>query len=342
MVNNKPMNHPIKKSKYSCIFCDYSCDIKSDYNKHLMTKKHNTAVMASKNTNVDCFYCKCGKKYKHMSSLSKHKSKCSTYKDFFTNRESLMETPKIVVYSESNEKKDIQNEIITELIEQNHELKQLLLEERSIIDEERENMKTRFNENKIFYEEIKNIFQEQTEKIEKLSKQTTVINNNNFNLNIFLNEKCKNAMTLIDFVESLQIDTCNVEYTGKHGYVEGITKIFFDGLKQLDVYQRPIHCTDLKRETLYIKEEANWEKDNLEKTKFKKALGTVVKKNIQQIKKWQQENPNCNIMNSLEYELHLNIMRQSLGGGNQEKTDKNNNKIIRNIVKEVIIDKTKY
>lgn len=339
MINNQPM----KKAKYSCIFCDYFCDIKSDYNKHLMRKKHNQAVIVNKNTNADCFYCNCGKKYKHMSSLSKHKNKCFTYKDFFINQKIPIEAAiKMVPCSEFNEKKDIQSEIITDLMEQNQELKQLLLEERGIIDEERENMKTRFHENKVFYEEIKTIFQEQTEKIEKLAKQTTVINNNNFNLNIFLNEKCKNAMTLIDFVESLQIDTCNVEYTGKHGYVEGITKIFFDGLNQLDVYQRPIHCTDLKRETLYIKEEANWEKDNLEKTKLKKALGTVVKKNIQQIKKWQQENPNCNIMNSLEYELHLNIMRQSLGGGNQEKTDKNNNKIIRNIVKEVIIDKTKY
>ena len=333
-----------KDKKYSCTHCDYFCMALSDYNKHLQRKKHKLALLANKSHDDSSFSCQCGKKYKHMCSLSKHKSKCTIYKDFLK----IVETPTIEKPTQPqpsvhNEKLTLPNDVIVGLIEQNQELKNLLLEERVILNEEREYMKNKFIENKEFYEEIKNVFQEQTGKIEKLSKQTTVINNNNnFNLNIFLNEKCKNAMSLIEFIESLQIDTCNVEYTGKHGYVEGITKIFIDGLKQLDIYQRPIHCTDLKRETLYIKEEANWEKDNIEKSKFKCALGTVVRKNMQQIKKWQDENPRCNVINSFEYELHLNIMRQSLGGGNQEKTDRNNDKIIRNIVKEVVIDRTKH
>jgi hypothetical protein len=143
----------------------------------------------------------------------------------------------------------------------------------------------------------------------------------------------------MDFVNSLQVNTSDVEYTGRYGYVQGITKIFIDGLKQLDIYKRPIHCTDLKREILYIKEENSWEKDSNEKTRFKKALGTIVRKNVQQIAKWQDENPRSNILDSKEYFLHLNIMRQSLGGGDFEKTDRNNEKIIRNIAKEVLIDK---
>jgi hypothetical protein len=144
---------------------------------------------------------------------------------------------------------------------------------------------------------------------------------------------------MIDFVNSLQVDTCDVEYTGRYGYVEGITKIFIDGLKQLDIHKRPIHCTDLKRETLYIKEEKTWERDNNDKSKFKKAINAVVRKNMQQIVQWQEENPRCNILDSNEYVLHLNIMRQSLGGGNQEKAERNNIKIIKNIAKEVMINR---
>jgi len=214
------------------------------------------------------------------------------------------------------------NDLLLEFIRQNQELKNILLEER-------EESRIRFNE--------------QNAKIEELSKQNIVINHNNnnnhFNLNIFLNEKCKDAISIMDFVNSLDVNTCDVEYTGKYGYVEGITKIFIEGLKQLDVYKRPIHCTDLKRETLYIKEEDKWEKDTNEKSRLKKAIGTVVRKNVQKVKMWQDENPRCNILDSKEYMLHMSIMRQSLGGGNQEKTDRNNDKIIRNIAKEVFIDK---
>jgi hypothetical protein len=219
---------------------------------------------------------------------------------------------------------EIPKEMIIELIIQNKELKSMLLEEREERKEELEEMKTLFQEN---------------------LKQNIVINHtsnmqhNNFNLNFFLNEQCKDAISMMEFIESLQVNTTDVEYTGTHGYVEGITKIFMNGLKQLDVYKRPIHCTDLKRETLYIKEENSWEKDNPDKTKFKNAIKAVVRKNAMQVRKWQEENPRCNIMDSKEFLLHLDIMRQSLGGGNKEITDRNNEKIIKNIAKHVVIDK---
>jgi hypothetical protein len=203
-------------------------------------------------------------------------------------------------------------------------------------------------------QEFKNLLLEQTLKSHEISKQQIIVNNNNnitnitthnttnnFNLNLFLNEKCKDAISMMDFIDSLHLGTSDIEYTGRHGYVEGITKIFINGLKQLDIHKRPIHCTDLKREILYIKEEQSWEKDD-NKTKFKKAINAVVNKNIQQIKPWQDENPQCNILDTNEYILHLNIMRQSLGGGNSEVAEKNNDKIIKNIAKEVIIDKTNY
>jgi hypothetical protein len=346
---------------YNCILCNFKCSKLSNYNNHLLTKKHKKNILAVKtNIEVASHECICNRKYIHMSSLYKHRQKCKYYENFIKNinnintlNEQKMSEP--LEINENPEKKcdrtssiiidnqKFSKDIIVELIEQNNELRNLLLEERELIKskiiEEYEERKERKEER----EEILSFLQEQSIKIEQLAKQNTIINNNtnNFNLNIFLNEKCKNAITLLDFIETLQIDTTNVEYTGKFGYVEGITKIFIDGLKQLDIYKRPIHCTDLKRETLYIKEESSWEKDNQEKSKFKKALGKIVRKNMQLIQKWQEINPRCDIINSPEFELHLNIMKQSIGGGSFEKTERNNEKIIRNIVKHVLIDKTK-
>jgi hypothetical protein len=144
---------------------------------------------------------------------------------------------------------------------------------------------------------------------------------------------------MIDFINSLQVGTMDVEYTGRHGYVEGITKIFIDGLKQLDIYKRPIHCTDLKRETLYIKEDESWEKDNYTKAKFKKAIGAVVKKNMLQIKQWQEENPNSQDTTTKKHEQYMKIVSESMGGINIKEDEKIYNKIIKNVAKEVTIDK---
>lgn len=301
--------------KFICELCAFTCCKQSDYERHLSTRKH-------KKTHVDNilhienpYQCQCGKKYKQRFSLAKHRKKCSVYIDVMENIENI---EKIKAITETiMDGKNMKNYIV-KLIEQNNEFKNLLLEQSKQLTTQT-NMVIHNNNN------IQNIH--------------TTNNNNQFNLNFFLNEKCKDAINMMDFINSLEVSPSDAEYTGIHGYVEGITKIFMDGLKQMDIYKRPIHCTDLKRETLYIREENAWEKDNQEKTKFKKALNAVVRKNMMQIKQWQQENPNCEILDSNEYVLHLNIMRQSLGGGNLEKTERNNEKIMRNIAKHVLVDR---
>jgi len=283
------------------------------------------------------FRCICSKSYSHQSSMCKHKKLCKIYIDFENKKMAHEKSSELTTnpnskppqkpFQETMDKSS--NQLFMELIKQNH----IIIEQN---------------------QEFKNLLLEQTLKSHEISKQQIIVNNNNnitnitthnttnnFNLNLFLNEKCKDAISMMDFIDSLHLGTSDIEYTGRHGYVEGITKIFINGLKQLDIHKRPIHCTDLKREILYIKEEQSWEKDD-NKTKFKKAINAVVNKNIQQIKPWQDENPQCNILDTNEYILHLNIMRQSLGGGNSEVAEKNNDKIIKNIAKEVIIDKTNY
>ena len=312
------------EEKHKCEHCHFECVWKSDYNRHISTRKHKLAILDDTKNENNSYVCSCGKSYKHRGSMSKHKKICTIYLNTISCVENINETgitdSNITKCNQNDEKFSKVNPLLViEIMKQNN----MLLEQN---------------------QEFKNLIIEQNSKFLEL-KQNVVVNNttnNNFNLNVFLNEKCKDAISMIDFVNSLQVGTIDVEYTGIHGYVEGITKIFIDGLKQLDIYKRPIHCTDLKRETLYIKEDDIWEKDNQDKTKFKKAIKTVVKKNMLQIKRWQEENPRCNILDSNEYVLHLNIMRQSLGGGNQEKTDRNNEKIIKNIAKQVVVDRTMF
>ena len=142
-----------------------------------------------------------------------------------------------------------------------------------------------------------------------------------------------------DFIDSLEINTKSLERTGTHGYVHGISKIFMDGIRKLKVHERPIHCTDLKREVLYIKDNDTWTKDTEDNKQFKKALATVVHRNMIQIVKWEEENPETSNPESKTYEFYFEVVRQSLGGGDQDVTDRNNEKILKAIAQEVHIDK---
>jgi hypothetical protein len=214
---------------------------------------------------------------------------------------------------------------IMSLVEQNAELKNMFIQQNTEL------------------QEIKTILAEQPAQITNVNNIQNIQNNNkmvnNFNLMVFLQERCKDALNMSQFIDTLQINPQSVEYTGAHGYVNGITKIFMDGLNQLDIHERPIHCTDLKRETLYIKENDKWEKDTEEKTKFKHALATVVNRNVAQVSHWEKENPRSQIPETEEYEFYFDIVRQSLGGGNHDVTARNNDKILRAIAGKVYLDK---
>jgi hypothetical protein len=176
-----------------------------------------------------------------------------------------------------------------------------------------------------------------------MSKPQFVINNttnNQFNLQVFLNEQCKDALNIMDFVNSLQLQVKDFEATGRLGFVEGISRIIVNGLKQIDVHKRPIHCTDVKRETLYIKDQDLWEKANPDKNKLKRAVNIVAQKNLRQLPKWQEENPQCVDINAKENEEYLHLSLAALGGRTPEEDAKYMDKIVRNVLKEVVIDKS--
>jgi hypothetical protein len=163
--------------------------------------------------------------------------------------------------------------------------------------------------------------------------------NKTFNLQFFLNETCKDAMNIMDFVSQLQVNVKDVEETGRLGFTEGISNIFINGLKQMNVSDRPIHCSDSKRETLYIKNNNEWNKEGEDKSILTNAIKHVAHKNMKQISIWAKEHPNYNNPSSKENDKYLQIVSESVPGLTNEETNKKYNKIIKNIVKETIIDK---
>ena len=162
--------------------------------------------------------------------------------------------------------------------------------------------------------------------------------NNQFNLSMFLNEECKNAIDLKDFVNSINLTVEDLEETGRLGFIDGLTRIVVNELKKLDVTQRPIHCTDLKRETVYIKDQNQWNKENAEKEHMFTAVNRIVYKNIKMIPIWQQKYPQYNTIEE-QYQQYLKISLNSLGPYSDEDTKKQKEKIIRNILKEVLLDR---
>jgi hypothetical protein len=215
--------------------------------------------------------------------------------------------------------------MILELIKQNKELQNTLIEQSAAIMEQNTKL-------------VEITSKGQTNINNTNSNNTT--NNNQFNINFFLNEQCKNAINIVDFLNSLQVQIQDLEKTGKLGYVEGISSIFLKGLRELNVYQRPIHCTDLKRETVYVKDNDTWEKDNADKTKLKNAIKLIAKKNLKTLPKWQEENPDFITLDTKENDDYLKIALNSLGGQDEEENEKFTGKIIRNVLKDVVIDKT--
>jgi len=162
--------------------------------------------------------------------------------------------------------------------------------------------------------------------------------NKTFNLNMFLNETCKDAMNIMDFVNSIQLQLGDLEKVGELGFVEGISNIITTNLKALDVTQRPVHCTDKKREVMYIKDEDKWEKEDDQKIKLRKAIKRVATKNMCLLPKFKEAHPDCSKASSKYSDQYNKIVVESCGGSGDNDLEKEN-KIIKNIAKNVIIDK---
>jgi hypothetical protein len=310
---------PNEEKIYDCKTCIYTTINKSDYEKHCNTRKHKNALMddSDKKQNI-CNLC--NKYFSNASGLWKHRKKCTIIPEdkeqTQNNQESFMSM--------------VTSELFIEFIKQNKDIQNVILEQHKDLQN------TLIAQNTAHQKQILELSQKQSSIITTNSHNTT---NNQFNLNFFLNETCKDAMNITDFVNSLKLTTSDFENTGRLGYIEGISRIIINGLKDVDVEKRPIHCTDLKRETVYIKHDNTWEKEEPDKKKLKWAVNSVARLNLQQIDIWQEENPEYKISDSTKNYEYLKYCSAALGGQYKEEHEKFAEKIMKNVLKNVVIDK---
>jgi len=172
-----------------------------------------------------------------------------------------------------------------------------------------------------------------------IENQTNINNNQKFNLNFFLNEQCKDAINMSDFIENMELDIEDLTETGRLGYVGGISRILINKLQELDIYKRPLHCTDMKRETLYIRENDEWEKQVNPKDKMGKIIGQVANKNCRNIPRWTEEHPEYQVFDSPQNMEYMIMTQAVLGGFGEEENKQFKDKIIRGVIKEVMVNR---
>jgi hypothetical protein len=293
---------PKVAQKLLCEKCDYYTSKKSSYDKHILSAKHLNATNDDKNTTKSCE--KVAKNYPCLcgKKYSHHSSLWKHQKTCNRKKETDSETSLTLPQQPTNE-------LVMSLLNQNMELQKQIIE----------------------------LCKEKNTVINNTTNNTT--NNNNFNMNFFLNEQCKDALNIMDFINQLKLNTSDLDMVGRLGYSEGISKLFIRGLKELDVYKRPIHCSDLKREVLYVKDKDAWEKDNDDKNKMKTAIKYIAAKNFKQINEWKQENPESDDYDSQKHMDYHQIVIHSMGGSTKEEDEKYYNKIIKNVSKEIVINK---
>uniref|UniRef100_A0A6C0B6T7 C2H2-type domain-containing protein n=1 Tax=viral metagenome TaxID=1070528 RepID=A0A6C0B6T7_9ZZZZ len=298
-MSQKNPHSIIEKPRFYCHTCCYGTENKKDFTKHENTKKHVDKV-DQKLIKSQIAELK-NRQPLHVCSqcLKEYKDKSGLWRH---KKKCYVEPIPIVQNSM------VTNDMVLKLMEQNHDLQKQIFE----------------------------LAKNQTVTNNLNSNNTT---NNHFNLNVFLNETCKDALNITDFVNSLQLQVKDFETTGRLGYVEGISRIILHGLRQIDVHKRPLHCTDFKREIVYIKNNDMWEKDGPQKEGLQKAVNRVAQMNFNQLQKWQEENPDCARINTKENEEYIHLSLVALGGQTQEEDEKYMDKIVKNVLREVVIDK---
>jgi len=301
---------PKSSVKFECKCCDYATSKQSQYDRHLLTSKHKRLTYPNENGQKGTIHsCHCGKIYKHLSSLCKHRKSCDYNDNNNNNREPSITTQQNTVDNTS---------LIVELLKQNQEFKDLIVEERR---------------------EFQKIIIEMAGNAGNNTNCHNTNSNNKFNLNLFLNETCKDAIAMNDFIQNLEVTVEDFINTGDVGFVNGISKVMVERMREMDLHTRPMHCTDLKRETIYVKDAEKWEKDE-DKRVLRSAVKSVANKNYKQLQEWYDNSkPEVEQLGTEECENYFKYYKAALGGYGKDEDKKFEDKIMRNVMKEAIIDK---
>jgi len=293
---------PISSSKFYCKFCDYNTSKKSNYEEHLLTLKHKKSMIGNDNSSNSS----------HLNSNIEIKYFCNNCNKKYKDYSGLWRHKKKCNISKIE---DISHEELSD-----KELMMMIVKQNS---------------------QLLDVIKNGTHNT--ISSNNTNSNNNShnktFNLQFFLNETCKDAINISDFVSSIKPQLADLENTGRVGYVEGISNIILNNLNNLNNHERPLHCSDQKREVIYIKDNNEWIKENDDKPILTKAIKVIANENIKNISEWRKLNPDCTDSDSKKNHLYLKIVSNAMSGSSAEETNKNINKIISNVAKEVTIDK---
>jgi len=290
-------------NNFFCEVCDYTTERKSNFMNHINTAKHKFATNGNKikqklSNNFECEIC--NKVYKDRTGLWRHKKTCKLEENTETQIDINDKDQLILMLIKQN----------AELIREQGNIRQMIVEQQNVVLEIAKNG----------------------------THNTTNSHNKSFNLQFFLNETCKDAMNIMDFVDSIKLQLSDLERIGELGYVEGISNIITTNLNSLDITQRPIHCADKKREVLYIKDENKWEKEDDDKKKIRKVIKKVASKNYKLIPVFKEKHPDCSKASSPYSDQYNKIIVEAMGGSGDNDLEKEN-KIIKNITKVTTIDK---
>jgi hypothetical protein len=324
-IPKNPGDNPEKLLKFRCECCKYSTDSQKDYNKHKNTKKHaklmkdyiptgsthsDSLLLPVEETtcgnNIQVYTCKCGSSYKHAPSLARHRRSCQSIQ---TDNTSQLLTLTSIVTS-------MLNTIIPTLYAE-------MKKDNQIINFDGNNCQT------------KQIINQTNNTI----NNTQINDNKSFNLNLFLNDTCKNAINLTDFVNDIVVTIADLERTGEIGYAGGISALFIDRLNELDQEDRPMHCSDSKRHTLFVRSNNKWEREEIARQLLLKAIKELAAKSMKKIIDWKKLHPEHNDPESKQNDHYNQIMLNSMSGGTKEESEANYEKIFNNVVKNVVIDK---
>ena len=331
--------------KFVCEKCDFRCSKQSNFNTHLSTYKHQK-IMG--NNQSECqpsstisFICpNCNKKYSHLSGLSRHRKTCVSVKQHISEPvfNNLLETKPSDEFSPDENIKitstELQNiitdtqfckKMMVELIKTNNNLQEQILEMMK-------KSQTHIPESAI----VPATTVPSSIGVATNGNHNTINSNNNtFNMNMFLNEQCKDAMNMKDFVNSIQLNLTDLENVERDGYVKGMSNILINNLQKTDVYKRPVHCSDVKRETLYVKDNNEWARDGPDHPKMVNAVLAVEHKNVALVSEWAKANPRCMNSSSKENEKYFKLSKAATDG----EKEGNIAKVIKKVAKKVIIDK---
>ena len=318
---------------YTCNDCEYATKRKTDYTKHILTRKHIQITMDN-GLSSHGYTCECGKTYQHQSGLCKHRHKCKgpgpgpgqdISETTLPKPEEMMALMFKLMCDKLPDKSD-QSQLVIELLKQNQDFKEIMLEQSKQLAEQQLQLLEAVKDGKLGNNNTTNC------------NNTT---NNKFNLNVFLNETCKDAISMDDFINSIEVTRDEFIHTGQVGYIEGISTVMAHRFRDMEVHTRPLHCTDLKRETIYIKNADKWEKDDADKTNMRKAVRGVAKKNMKELWRWYNDNkPAVEQIGTDVCEDYFKYHKAALGGYGKEEDLKFEDKIMRNVLKEVHVDKS--